>query len=66
MADDGDFDVGTFVVKSKGDYIFSGHVVTVFRKRSGAVRYVVENADGVLHIFNHSQLYKPGPGRVAS
>jgi hypothetical protein len=48
--------VGEYVFKCSGDYHFRGHVVAVFRKRSGAVRVVVENEDGVLHIFSEAQL----------
>jgi hypothetical protein len=40
------------VVKSGGDYSFYGDVVAVFTKRSGAVRCVVENDAGILHIFS--------------
>ena len=48
--------VGQYVKKEEGDYTFHGVIVCVFLKRSGAVRVVVENHDGVLHIFNPSQL----------
>lgn len=48
--------VGDLVEKVGGDYRFRGHVVAVFQKRSGAVRLVVENADGLLFIFNESNL----------
>lgn len=41
-----------------GDYRFSGYVVAIFEKRSGQVRCVVENQDGILHIFNPAQLTK--------
>ena len=40
------------------DINFEGHVVSVFGKRCGIVRIVVENQDGILHIFNPSQLKK--------
>lgn len=50
------FEVGDAVVKAGGDYYFNGHVVAVFAKRSGAVRVVVENDEGILHIFNPRQL----------
>lgn len=48
--------VGDPVQKVGGDYVFRGWVIGVFTKRSGAVRIVVENADGVAHIFSPSQL----------
>ncbi len=47
---------GQQVYKGVGDYRFAGVVVSAFRKLSGNVRYVVENADGILHIFSESQL----------
>lgn len=59
---DSEFQVGDRVVKSTGDYRFDGWVVCVFRKRprlsekEGPVRYVVQNADGILHIFSAANL----------
>jgi putative ribosome biogenesis GTPase RsgA len=50
------FAVGDRVEKTGGDYTFRGYVVAVFVKRSGAVRLVVENADGLLFIFSEAQL----------
>ena len=50
------FAEGDHVVKLAGDYTFTGVVIAVFRKRSGAPRYAVENDDGVIHIFNFAQL----------
>ena len=50
--------VGDKVVKTAGDYRFEGIVVAVFTKLSGAIRVVVENGDGILHIFSESQLKK--------
>ena len=55
------FQEGDHAVKDSGDYHYSGVVVSVFRKLSGAVRLVVENADGVLFIFNEKQLRKAEP-----
>lgn len=46
------------VVKRGGDYSFYGIILSAFRKRSGSPRYVVENEDGIVHIFNHDQLEK--------
>lgn len=50
------FEVGTKVSKTSGDYTFHGEVVAAFKKRSGQIRYVVENEDGILHIFSGKQL----------
>lgn len=58
--------VGDRVAKEGGDYRFSGYVVAVFEKRSGQVRCVVENQDGILHIFSLTQLKKLRPAIVRS
>ena len=58
MTQEPTFEVNDYVVKLTGDYRFCGHVVAAFSKISGARRYVVENADGVLHIFSGKQLTK--------
>jgi transcriptional regulator with XRE-family HTH domain len=50
------FLVGQFVHKEGGDYIFHGDVRACYTKRSGAWRVVVENDDGLNHIFNPTQL----------
>lgn len=50
------FSEGDKVIKTVGDYAFDGVVLAVFQKRSGKWRYVVENADGILHIFSGRQL----------
>lgn len=50
--------VGDFVEKEGGDYRFRGTVVSVFTKASGQARCVVENADGLIHIFSLTQLRK--------
>jgi len=52
------FNTGDYVEKTGGDYQYRGWVSCWFYKRSGAIRYVVENADGMLFIFNESQLAK--------
>ncbi len=44
------------VCKTGGDYRFYGKVRAVFLKNSGALRYVVENEDGMLFIFSEAQL----------
>ena len=48
--------VGDRVEKGTGDYRFVGDVRAVFTKRNGVVRYVVENDDGILHIFSAANL----------
>ena len=50
--------IGDTVKKVGGDYKFKGKVIVVFLKLSKAVRVVVENKDGVLHIFSPQQLQK--------
>lgn len=50
------FKLGDKVAKTKGDYRFKGVVVMRGRKRSGKPRFVVENSDGILHIFSESNL----------
>ena len=56
MENENHLEVGTAVEKHTGDYKFIGLIVSRFVKRSGKVRYVVENSDGVLHIFSRNQL----------
>lgn len=55
-ADVGDPSPGDRVKKVGGDYVFNGTVVATVTKRNGKVRYVVENDDGILHIFSRNQL----------
>jgi hypothetical protein len=50
------FSVGDHVEKVGGDYTFVGTVVAAFTKLSGAVRYVVEDDRGVLHIYSAKNL----------
>lgn len=50
------FQIGDQVKKVTGDYVFQGEIVAIFKKKSGSVRVVVENPDGILHIFNPTQL----------
>lgn len=52
----GTMKIGDKVSKVTGDYNFEGVVVAVFQKLSGATRYVVENQDGILHIFSEKNL----------
>lgn len=47
---------GSRVEKVGGDYTFVGTVVSVFTKRSGVTRFVVEDDRGVLHIYSEKNL----------
>lgn len=47
---------GAAVKKTGGDYTFEGVVVCKFSKLSGAIRVVVEDARGCIHIFSPKQL----------
>jgi len=59
------FAEGDFVRKEGGDFSFEGHVVSVVRKkRSGEIRYVVEDDRGLLFIFRGEQLTYAGRGNV--
>lgn len=50
------YQVGDTVKKTGGDYSFVGKVVAAFKKRSGVVRYVVEDDRGVLHVYSDKVL----------
>jgi hypothetical protein len=50
------YKVGDKVEKVGGDYTFVGVVVSVFQKLSGAVRLVVEDDRGVLHVYSEKNL----------
>lgn len=47
--------VGRKVEKRSGDYSFDGEIVAVIRKRSGEIRYAVEDDRGLLLIMNAKQ-----------
>lgn len=49
---------GDFVEKVGGDYTFEGVIVSVFTKRSGAYRFVVEDDRGALHIYSEKNLQR--------
>ena len=53
---EGKYKSGDVVIKSGGDYSFTGVVICAFTKLSGQVRYCVENAEGIVHIFSEKQL----------
>jgi hypothetical protein len=50
------FYFGDRVAKVGGDYRFDGEIRGVVTKLSGALRYVVEDDRGVLHVFSAKQL----------
>lgn len=50
------FKIGDLVEKVGGDYTFIGTVVSVFPKLSGAIRLVVEDDRGVLHVYSEKIL----------
>ena len=50
------YKVGDLVEKVGGDYTFVGIVVAVFEKLSGAIRLVIEDDRGVLHVYNEKIL----------
>lgn len=53
------FSTGDKVRKIGGDYQFEGWIVAKFQKRvSLAVRFVVEDDRGVLHIYSQKNLEK--------
>ena len=56
-----EFNVGDYVGKVGGDYRFDGVIVSKFTKLSGAVRYVVEDDRGVLHIYSAKNLARKTP-----
>lgn len=45
------FSVGQWVEKFTGDYVLKGEVRSIFTKRNGVVRIVVEHEPGFLHIY---------------
>lgn len=50
------FKIGDQVIKGDGDYSYIGEVRSVIIKKSGAIRYVVEDSRGLLLIFNEKSL----------
>jgi hypothetical protein len=51
-------EVGDQVIKDGGDYVFEGVIIAVFKKRSGAIRFAVEDDRGLVMIMNSQQLKK--------
>lgn len=54
--DEPKYSVGQQFQKVGGDYQFKGEIVAVFRKKNGIIRYVGENSDGLLFIFNEGAI----------
>lgn len=48
--------IGRRFKKTGGDYVFEGECVSVFLKRRGHLRCVLEDDRGLLFIFSPSQL----------
>ena len=48
--------IGDKVEKISGDYTFVGIIVAKFSKLSGAIRFVVEDDRGVLHVYSEKIL----------
>lgn len=44
------------VKKITGDYSFEGEIVAKFTKKSGVIRFVVEDDRGILHIYSEKNL----------
>lgn len=57
-ADGTRFKVHDRIVKTTCGHRFRGVVIGVVQKRSGAWRYVVENDDGITHIFKAANITK--------
>jgi hypothetical protein len=53
--------VGDRATKVDGDYRFVGEVRAVFTKCNGVIRYVIENDDGILHIFSAATIQSAVP-----
>lgn len=53
-----EFEIGDQFVKEGGDYTFIGEVRGIITKKSGKVRIVGENRDGLLFIFNPEAIRK--------
>lgn len=53
--------IGHRVAKRSGDYEFDGEVVAIIPKRSGAIRYAVEDDRGLLLVMNARQCGLPEP-----
>ena len=54
--------IGDKVMRVNSDYVFEGTVVSVFKKTSGLIRYVVEDDRGVLFIWNRNNMVKVDGG----
>lgn len=52
--------IGQKVRKRTGDYQFDGEIIAVIRKKSGAIRYAVEDDRGLVLIMNERQVMGGG------
>lgn len=50
-------EIGSYVIKDSGDYTFEGWIIAVFKKRSGAIRYAIENKEGIVLIMNEKMFH---------
>lgn len=50
------YQIGQKFEKRGGDYRFKGTIVAAFTKLNGTIRYVGENSDGLLFIFNEDAI----------
>lgn len=48
--------IGDTIRKTSGDYCFVGTVLSFFSTTKGRSRIVAENSDGIVHIFNPTQV----------
>ena len=55
------YKIGQKFSKTGGDYSFTGIIVAAFTKLNGMVRYVGENEDGLLFIFNEAAISPEAP-----
>lgn len=53
------FTLGQLVRVVGGDYTYTGWIDSIFKKRKGLIRYVVEDSNGRLFIHNDTQLHHP-------
>lgn len=58
ISDDYVFRLGDQVIKTGGDYKYQGEIVGIVHKKSGQIRYVVEDDRGLLMIMSIGQIIK--------
>lgn len=47
--------IGDRIIKDQGDYQFVGTIIGILTKRSGAIRYAIEDDRGLILIMNDKQ-----------